>query len=161
MKKDEIIVDWFEECTFICTDIVGFTEWSSKKEPEEVVKMLNCMFHSFDGLCETFGVEKIKTIGDCYIASSGCPTACKNHAETICRLGFSMIESLKVINERYGWDIKIRVGISTGKAVAGIIGKKNINYEPFGEAIQLTMLAESTGTPDKLHITKKVLFFMN
>ena len=145
-EKESIIVDHFENISVLFCDIVGFTPLSAKTPPEKLVNFLNQIFTAFDKLCAKYGVEKIKTIGDAYMAVSGVPNAKKDHAQVIAKLALDM---LKTINN-YNIGIKVRIGLHCGEAVAGVIGKQKFSYDLWGDTVNTASRMESNGAPDKI-----------
>lgn len=114
--------------TIVFADIVGFTKIASRLTPEEVVTFLNNFFVSIDNMVEERGLEKIKTIGDCYMAASGIPISTANHAELAAEFALDLLESVKDFTLG-GLPIQVRVGIHSGPVVAGVIGKSKLTYD--------------------------------
>jgi class 3 adenylate cyclase len=135
-------------------DIVGFTTISAKMRPEDVVHMLNDLISDFDKACAECGVEKIKTIGDAYMAVAGLPERAPDHAERVVKFAIRMFESVKAYNEAHGTDLNIRVGINSGPVVAGVIGTSKFIYDLWGDAVNTASRMESHGVPGRIHISK-------
>jgi class 3 adenylate cyclase len=129
LKDDEEIADGFAEVTVLFADIVGFTELSQKLSPDELVKMLNRIFSAFDDLAEEHGLEKIKTIGDCYMVAAGIPKARPDHAVAMATMALAMRDALARIDRESGYSLRVRIGIHTGAVVAGVIGKRKFIYD--------------------------------
>ncbi len=145
------IADGFPEVTVLFADIVGFTKLSSRLSPEELVRGLNEMFSTFDDLAETLGVEKIKTIGDAYMAVAGL-RGDRDHASRIAAMALGMVAGVAKFN-RFDEPIRIRIGIHTGPAVAGVIGKKKFIYDVWGDTVNTASRMESHGAPGEVHVT--------
>ncbi|KAL3315821.1 hypothetical protein Ciccas_005546 [Cichlidogyrus casuarinus] len=146
----------FEEVTILFSDVVGFTTICSRMTPLDVVNMLNDMYSVFDQLTEKHKVYKVETIGDAYMITAGCPTRTKWHAALIAEMALDMIDSIKKIKD-YSVDppesLRIRVGIHSGSAVAGVVGIKMPRYCLFGETVNTASKMESSGSPEKIQIS--------
>ena len=151
---EEKIADAFDNVSVLFADIVGFTTISAKMRPEDVVHMLNDLISDFDKACAECGVEKIKTIGDAYMAVAGLPERAPDHAERVVKFAIRMFESVKAYNEAHGTDLNIRVGINSGPVVAGVIGTSKFIYDLWGDAVNTASRMESHGVPGRIHISK-------
>ena len=151
---EEKIADAFHNVSVLFADIVGFTTISAKMRPEDVVHMLNDLISDFDKACAECGVEKIKTIGDAYMAVAGLPERAPDHAERVVKFAIRMFESVKAYNEAHGTDLNIRVGINSGPVVAGVIGTSKFIYDLWGDAVNTASRMESHGVPGRIHISK-------
>ncbi len=150
--KEEIIADRYESISVLFADIVDFTDMSSSMKAEEVVSLLNDIFTIYDGLTEKHGLEKIKTIGDSYMVGAGIPRHSEVHAKKIIDFSLDMMDATKEFNLDHGKDVKIRVGINSGPAVAGIIGKKKFLYDLWGDTVNIASRMESSGIAGKIQI---------
>src|SRR3989338_10827300 len=113
--------DSFPDVTVLFADIVGFTKFSAGMGPEKLVVLLNDIFTSFDGIADNRGLEKIKTIGDAYMAVAGVPHFMDGHAVQAAHMALDMMDALAAFNERNGYSLQMRIGISSGAVVAGVI----------------------------------------
>lgn len=138
------------DCTVVFADLVGFTAHAKSLEPETLVKELNVIFSRFDQLCAENGAEKIKTIGDGYLAVCGLPQRREDHLEAGCDLALSIVEAMPALNADLQTDFQVRVGLHTGKAVAGVIGTTKFSYDVWGETVNLASRLESYGHPGKV-----------
>jgi class 3 adenylate cyclase len=156
--KDEgkPIADGFGEVTVLFADIVGFTELSQKLTPAALVEMLNRIFSAFDDLAAKHGLEKIKTIGDCYMVAAGLPEARADHVAVMARMALGMREALRKVNDEGGYALRIRIGIHTGPVVAGVIGKKKFIYDLWGDTVNTASRMESSGVPGEIQVTAAV-----
>ncbi len=156
--KDEgkPIADGFAEVTVLFADIVGFTELSQKLSPEALVEMLNRIFSAFDDLAEELRLEKIKTIGDCYMVAAGLPDARADHVEAVARMALGMRDALARVNREGGYSLRLRIGIHTGPVVAGVIGKRKFIYDLWGDTVNTASRMESSGVADEIHVTREV-----
>jgi class 3 adenylate cyclase len=121
--------------------------------PLELLNLLNQIFSVFDQLAEKHGVEKIKTIGDAYMAVGGLPVAKDNHAEAIAQMALDMQQAIQQFQTEQGESFQIRIGINTGPVVAGVIGIKKFSYDLWGDAVNVASRMESSGLPGRIQVT--------
>lgn len=154
LKEGEVsIAERFTEASIMFVDVVNFTKLSSSLEPSEVVKMLDSIFRRFDSVSETHEMEKIKTIGDGYMAASGVPTVRQDHALYAARAALAFCECIKEAAKELDLDLGIRVGIHSGPVVAGVIGTKKFIYDMWGDTVNVASRMESHGQEGKIHIS--------
>jgi class 3 adenylate cyclase len=154
LKQDpKTIADSFPEVTILFADLVDFTKLSASQSPAEVVEWLNIIFSSFDRLAEQHGVEKIKTIGDAYMAAGGIPLERPDHAEAIAALALDMQQAIAHFNRSNDKAIGLRIGIDTGPVVAGVIGINKFIYDLWGDTVNTASRMESHGVPGAIQIT--------
>ena len=149
------------EISVLFADIVSFTEMSEKISSEKIVGFLNDMFSQFDDLTETYGVEKIKTIGDSYMVVSGMPVQREDHALTLFNLAKEMIKISAQFKDHNGNPIKLRIGINSGPAISGVIGKSKFAFDVWGDTINTAARLESYGLPDCIHMSKNTFDLVN
>ena len=149
------------EISVLFADIVSFTEMSEKISSEKIVGFLNDMFSQFDDLTETYGVEKIKTIGDSYMVVSGMPVQKEDHALTLFNLAKEMIKISAQFKDHNGNSIKLRIGINSGPAISGVIGKSKFAFDVWGDTINTAARLESYGSPDSIHMSKNTFDLVN
>jgi adenylate cyclase len=154
--QGDAIADGFAEVTVLFADLVGFTELSQKMSPEELVRMLNRIFSAFDDLAQNLGIEKIKTIGDCYMVAAGLPEPRADHVHVMARMALRMREALDAINAEHGYSLRVRIGLHTGPVVAGVIGKRKFIYDLWGDTVNTASRMESSGDERRIHVTKAV-----
>ena len=118
------------------SDLVGFTKFSSQMPPRDLVTLLNNIFSEFDRLSEKYRVEKIKTIGDAYMAAAGLSDPCGNHAQDVAEMALDMIEVIRKYSTPDGAPLNIRIGLHSGPVVAGVIGKKKFIYDLWGDKVK-------------------------
>ncbi|MBP6671662.1 MAG: response regulator [Bacteroidetes bacterium] len=149
----EIIADSFDAVTVLFADIVDFTKFSGGVSPEILVHILNQVFTQFDTVADRCGLEKIKTIGDAYMAVAGLPIPVADHTARAARMALEMIGVMERFNLENNYQLHIRIGISTGAAVAGVIGKRKFVYDLWGDVVNTASRMESHGLPDRIQIT--------
>ncbi|MDZ4859963.1 MAG: adenylate/guanylate cyclase domain-containing protein [Candidatus Hydrogenedentes bacterium] len=149
----EVIADSFPEVTVLFADIVGFTKFSTGVSPEQLVVLLNEIFNDFDTIADNRGLEKIKSIGDAYMAAAGLPVPVDDHAALAAHMALDMLDALARFNERSGYNLQIRIGINSGPVVAGVIGKRKFIYDMWGAAVNIASRMESHGIAGRVQIT--------
>jgi len=137
------------------TDIVGFTKLSTKLTAGEVVNYLNSFFSFMDEQAVTFGIEKIKTIGDCYMAVSGCPVGKSDYLEAMVDFLIAVLSYLKQ-NTIFGHPTLVRIGVHCGPVVAGVIGKTKLSYDVWGEAVNKASRLQSQGAVNAITISEEI-----
>jgi class 3 adenylate cyclase len=163
LKKNEtLIVDHFEEASVIFVDLVGFTQVSEKFTPRDIVLMLNEIFIRFDQVTAKYGLEKIKTIGDCYMAASGIPSYHEDHAESAVKWALEISDIMK--NYQYmpkdpqsgskPQKVEFRIGLNCGPVVAGVIGEKKFIYDLWGDTVNIAARMQSYSLEGKIHCSE-------
>lgn len=150
---EEIIADRFEEVSILFADIVGFSPIAARLPPSDLVRRLDAMFSKFDLLTQEHRVEKIKTIGDAYMAACGIPEPSFDHADRIVALGMSMLEALRDMAPEHD-RFRVRIGIHSGPVVAGLIGRLRFVYDVWGETVNIASRLESQGVADSIQISE-------
>jgi class 3 adenylate cyclase len=150
------IADGFAEVTVAFADIVGFTAMSSEMPPANVVNLLNGLFTRFDQAAHELGIEKIKTVGDAYMAVCGLPVPVPDHAQRMVRMAIRMVHITREHAIEHQVAMKLRVGINSGPVVAGVIGKSKYIYDLWGDTVNLASRMESGGIPDTIQVTRTV-----
>jgi adenylate cyclase len=149
------IADHFDDASILFADVVDFTPLSSRLDAREVVELLDRLFTSFDELVDRYDVEKIKTIGDCYMVAAGVPRRRPDHARALAALALEMRECAKTcLPEGAEYGLRLRIGISSGPVVAGVIGRRRFLYDLWGDTVNMASRMESHGTPDDIQITR-------
>jgi class 3 adenylate cyclase len=143
----------FEQVTILFTDFVNFTQWTEKLSPEALVAELNECFIAFDNIIEKHGLEKIKTIGDAYMAVSGMPSSVKDHALRATNAAIDIQNYISMRREKDPNFFNIRIGIHTGSVVAGIVGLKKFVYDIWGDNVNIAARIEQNGKPGKINIS--------
>jgi adenylate cyclase len=153
---DDHIADNFADVTVLFADMVGFTGLAASMPAQAIVELLNDLFTRFDLAARDLGIEKIKTIGDAYMAVCGLPDPCANHVEQMLKMAVRMIEVVREFNTERGMNLRIRIGINTGPVVAGIIGRRKFIYDLWGDTVNLASRMESHGLPDAIQVTRPI-----
>ncbi|MDP8966787.1 MAG: GAF domain-containing protein [Cyanobacteriota bacterium] len=152
-RYPSIIADTFDAVSVLFADIVGFTEFSARTSPAELVIVLNLIFSKFDQLAERHGLEKIKTIGDAYMVVAGLPTPRPDHAIAIADMALDMQAEMVKIGEQTGEAFKLRIGINSGPVTAGVIGIKKFFYDLWGDTVNVASRMESQGVDGAIQVT--------
>ncbi len=160
IEGEEIIADYFPTASILFADIEGFTPISADMPATIVVQFLNAVFGEFDRIMLKHGCEKIKTIGDGYMAAAGVPVECSDHAERITAAAFEMIDTLAIpvdIIDYLPEDVKlgIRIGLHTGPVVAGVIGQDRFVYDIYSDAVNTAARMESHGFTNRVHVSSE------
>lgn len=153
-NQDQRIADSHPSVTILFADIVGFTELSASMTPFDLVNLLSGIFSMFDSLAEGHQLEKIKTIGDGYLVVGGAPVYLENHANTVAALACEMRSALAEFNRKSGYQLHMRIGISTGPVVAGVIGTSKFAYDIWGDAVNMASRMEQTGLVDEIQVSE-------
>jgi class 3 adenylate cyclase len=150
------IAESYPEVTVLFSDIVGFTEMSARIGAKQVVDMLNEVFGLLDELAEKHSIEKIKTIGDCYMVVAGVPDRSPTHAQQIAAFALDMQETLQVYAEKSGRSLSMRTGMHTGTVVAGIVGTSKFAYDLWGDVVNIASRMESSSEAGRIQVSDAV-----
>lgn len=154
LREDgQTIADDFAEVTVVFADIAGFTPLSQRVGPARLVELLNRVFSEFDALAGELGVEKIKTIGDAYMAVAGLPAPRDDHAEAAVAMALDMLGAVRQLAAEVGEPLDLRVGLNSGPVVAGVIGRRKFIYDLWGDAVNVASRMESHGVPGAVQLT--------
>tara|TARA_B100001540_G_C15757374_1_gene620011 strand:+ start:253 stop:1431 length:1179 start_codon:yes stop_codon:yes gene_type:complete len=149
------------EISVLFADIVNFTVMSEKLSAEKIVGFLDEMFSKFDDLTEKYGIEKIKTIGDAYMVVAGLTSEEKEHASILFEFGKELIKIASSYSDHKGEPITLRVGINSGPAVSGVIGKSKFSFDIWGDTINTAARLESYGSPSRIHMSTQTFKLIN
>jgi class 3 adenylate cyclase len=156
----EQIADRYEEATVLFADLVGFTALAASQSAQETVRLLSDIFSSFDHSVGTYGLEKIKTIGDAYMVAGGVPTFVADHTERVLHFALEMLRRIELYNARMGAQLRLRIGVHRGPLVAGVIGAQKFTYDIWGDTVNVASRMESTGEPGRVHVSEAVALSM-
>ncbi len=154
-RPGEMIAEHYQQVSVLFADLAGFTPLARNMDASEIVGLLNAIFTRFDDAVERAGVEKIKTIGDAYMAVGGLPAPVPDHARRIARLALEMQEAIAELARDRGIDLNIRIGIATGPAAAGVIGQAKFAYDVWGDTVNLASRLESHGEAGRIQISEE------
>jgi class 3 adenylate cyclase len=151
--EENPISDYFADVTVLFADIVGFTSLCQEVPPDQLVQVLNELFSRFDRLAEEEGVEKIKTIGDAYMAVAGLPMPQPDHAERVLRMALRMQEATGLVATRFERGLRIRIGVHSGPVIAGVIGRKRFIYDLWGDTVNIASRVETSSAVGEIRVS--------
>ena len=152
LKRGERIAEAYPHTTVLFADLVGFTPWAGRAGPDQVVSFLDDLFSRFDELATGAGVEKIKTIGDSYMAVAGAPEPRPDHAEAAVTLARGMLAVIADLRDRSGEVLDLRIGLASGPVVGGVIGQRRILFDLWGDTVNLASRMESSGVAGRIQV---------
>lgn len=152
-EDDQVIADGFGEVTVLFADIVGFTRLAAERSPIDTVALLNEVFSRFDHLVEQYGLEKIKTIGDAYMAAAGLPLPRPDHARAAANMALDMLRVITELQANIDAPVGVRIGMHSGPVVAGVIGTKKFIYDIWGDTVNVASRMEASGIPGRVQLT--------
>lgn len=150
---EEHIADAFPNVSVLFADMVGFTAMSRTMTASALVEVLGDLFSRFDLITEKHGLEKIKTIGDCYMLAGGVPDPMDQHAHAVIDAAIEFCTALEEMRERTGGALRMRIGVHSGPIVAGVIGLRKFTYDLWGDTVNVASRMESTGEPGRIHVS--------
>jgi adenylate cyclase len=152
-QGEHTIAERYNGVTVLFADVFDFASFASRTEPEDIVALLNDLFSRFDQLADRNGLEKIKTIGDSYLAVGGLPERRTDHAEAVATLALEMLGALESFNSTRETRLRMRIGVNSGPVVAGIIGRQKFSYDLWGTTVNLASRMQSSGLPDCIQVS--------
>jgi len=152
-RGEKNIAGSYSEVTILFSDLVGFTKLSTTTSAAELVRLLNDLFSRFDRRAEDLGLEKIKTIGDAYMAVGGLPIPRSDHAHICAEMALGMFEDLKAFNQQHSMELNMRIGLNSGPVVAGVIGYTKFSYDLWGNTVNTASRMESTSQIGRIQVS--------
>eukprot|EP00977_Amphora_coffeiformis_P011778 scaffold2872_cov193-Amphora_coffeaeformis.AAC.1 len=160
--KSRPIADLFPEATILFMDIVGFTAWSSTREPSQVFSLLETLYQNFDRIASSLDVFKVETVGDCYVAVAGLPEARPDHAIMMARFAHECLGMFRVLVKQLEvelgpdtGELRLRIGLHSGPVTAGVLRGDRGRFQLFGDTVNTTSRMESNGKPNKIHLSQE------
>ena len=152
--KPQTIADSFSSASILFADVVDFTPKAAQLTAAEVVGLLDRLFGHFDALVERYELEKIKTIGDSYMAAAGIPEPRDDHATALAMVALDMLKVVDANGPMGDQGLELRIGINSGPVVAGVIGRKRFLYDLWGDAVNIADRMQTHGTPGRIQVTR-------
>lgn len=152
-RPETVIADNLGQVTILFADIVDFTPRAARMSAPDVIDFLNRVFTRFDRLADRHGLEKIKTIGDAYMVAGGMPEARGDHAVVVAQMALDMMAEVASLSEELGEEVRVRIGVHTGPAVAGVIGTRKFFYDVWGDTVNTAARLESSGIAGRIQIS--------
>jgi guanylate cyclase len=154
---EDRIAEQYPETTVLFADVAGFTAWTTRTDPERVIGLLDDLFTRFDEVAATHGIEKLKTMGDAYMAVAGAPLPREDHAVAAIGAARDMIEAVAAWREAHGVVLDVRLGLASGSAVGGVIGRRRILFDLWGETVNTAARMESSGLAGRIQVTESTM----
>ena len=151
-RGEERIADAYPETTVLFADLAGFTPWARQTDPDRIVSALDALFSRFDELAAEYGVEKIKTIGDEYMAVAGAPEPRADHAAAAANLGLAMLRTMDEAREPLLLPLELRIGLASGPVVGGVIGQRRLLFDLWGDTANTASRMQSSGVPGRIQV---------
>jgi adenylate cyclase len=152
-RGEHTIAERHADVTVMFADLVDFSALSNETDAQELVALLNELFSRFDRLAGQHRLEKIKTIGDCYLVVGGLPEPSASHAEDVATMALDMLAALADLNRERGLNLGMRIGLNSGPVVAGVIGSRKFTYDLWGVTVNLADRVQSSGIPNRVNVS--------
>lgn len=143
----------YDQITVLFADLVGFSAWSLKNTAHDIVRLLNEIFSIFDSLTDKYNLEKIKTIGDAYMVTNNLRDIDHSNVESVAHFATDILRVVRSYNQRNNQNVRLRIGIHTGPAVAGVIGVKKFVYDVWGSTVNVASRMEATCPVDQIQVS--------
>jgi class 3 adenylate cyclase len=153
-RQPGVIAESHPDVTVLFADVVDFTPFAERTEPPQVVGVLDEIFSAFDSLAQRHGVEKIKTIGDAYMAASGLPEPRHDHAEAMAEMALEMQSEFVRLCRPLGVELTLRIGMDSGPVIAGVIGRQKFGYDLWGDTVNTASRMESQGVAGRIQVSE-------
>jgi guanylate cyclase len=154
---EDRIAEEYPETTVLFADVAGFTAWTTRTDPERVIGLLDDLFTRFDEVAATHGIEKLKTMGDAYMAVAGAPLPRQDHAVAAIGAARDMLDAVAAWREAHGVALEVRIGLASGSTVGGVIGRRRIVFDLWGETVNTAARMESSGLAGRIQVTESTM----
>jgi adenylate cyclase len=144
----------FGEVTLLFCDLVGFTSLAEQLAPKHLLEVLDAIFTAFDCAADRHGVEKVKTIGDGYMAIAGKISDATNHAKAMIEFALDAVSIVAEVAGKTGYPLRVRIGAHTGSTIGGVIGRRKMLYDYWGRTVNIASRLESASEPNRIHISE-------
>jgi adenylate cyclase len=151
------IAESYPETTVLFADVAGFTEWTTRTDPEQVIGLLDDLFTRFDEVSAARGMEKLKTMGDAYMSVSGAPLPNEDHAIVAITAARDMLEAVADWRDTHAVALGLRIGLASGPAVGGVIGRQRILFDLWGETVNTASRMQSSGLPGRIQVADSTM----
>ena len=154
---EDRIAESYPETTVLFADVAGFTPWTTRTDPGRVIGLLDDLFTRFDDVATAAGVEKLKTIGDAYMAVAGAPLPRGDHALVVIDAARRMLSAAASWREAHGVELELRIGMASGPAVGGVIGTRRILFDLWGETVNTASRMQTSGIPGRIQVAESTM----
>jgi class 3 adenylate cyclase len=158
LKAGEAVADAFSDVTVVFADLVEFSKLARKLSPGHLVKLLNAFFSAADRCAERYGVEKVKTIGDAYLAVVGGMASCGNDAQCAVAFAQDLVGELAALRAESGIELRVRIGIHSGPVVGGVIGSSRLAYDYWGDTMNIASRLQAAAPPNGIAVSEATFF---
>jgi class 3 adenylate cyclase len=156
-RGEQRIAEAYPETTVLFADVAGFTAWATRTDPDWLLSLLDDLFTRFDGVVAEVGIEKLKTMGDAYMAVAGAPIPRDDHAVSAVEAGRRMLAAAAGWRQAHGVALELRVGLASGAAVGGVIGRQRILFDLWGDIVNTSQRMEATGIPGRIQVSEATM----
>ena len=154
---EDRIAESYPETTVLFADVAGFTAWTTRTDPDRVISLLDDLFTRFDDVVAARGIEKLKTMGDAYMAVAGAPLPRRDHAMAVIDAARDMLRAVAAWRDAHGVSLELRIGVASGPAVGGVIGRQRILFDLWGETVNTASRMESSGVAGRIQVAESTM----
>ena len=154
---EQRIAEHYPETTVLFADVAGFTPWANRTDPDRVIGLLEDLFTRFDGVAADCGIEKLKTMGDAYMAVAGAPLPSERHPEVAVGAARRMLAAAGEWRAAHGERLELRIGLASGPAVGGVIGRQRILFDLWGDTVNTAARMQTTGVPGRIQASESTM----
>ncbi|HEX6128447.1 MAG TPA: adenylate/guanylate cyclase domain-containing protein [Candidatus Limnocylindria bacterium] len=154
---EDRIAEGYPQTTVLFADVAGFTAWTTQTRPERVIGLLDDLFTRFDDVAAAHGIEKLKTMGDAYMAVAGAPMPRQDHAMAAMGAARDMLRAVAAWRDAHDVALDVRIGLASGAAVGGVIGRRRILFDLWGETVNTAARMESSGLPGRIQVAESTM----